>query len=111
MADLALTGFLLVAGHALADYPLQGQYLSDAKNRQRPMPGTPWWQALIAHALIHGGIVAILTGFWWLGLAEAVAHGVIDDMKCAGRIGFNIDQTLHLACKALWLLIVWRLTL
>jgi hypothetical protein len=35
----------LIAGHALADYPLQGDFLSRAKNRSAPIPGFPWWQA------------------------------------------------------------------
>lgn len=34
----------LVAGHALADYPLQGDFLARAKNRTAPIAGFPWWQ-------------------------------------------------------------------
>ena len=98
-------GFLLCAGHALADYPLQGDFLAKAKNRAKPSPFIPWYQALCTHAAIHGGFVAVITGIWWLGLAEAVAHAAIDDAKCTGRIGFNTDQALHIACKALWLVI------
>jgi len=100
------TLFLLIAGHALADYPLQGDFLAKAKNRRIPMPGVPFWQALGAHALIHGGVVAIVTGIWWLGLCEAVAHAVIDDAKCTGKIGFNADQAFHVACKVLWVFIM-----
>lgn len=96
------TLFLLLVGHALADYPLQGDFLSKAKNRAAPMPGVPFFQALGAHALIHGGFVAMITGVWWLGVAEAVAHAAIDDAKCTGKIGFNTDQVLHVACKLLW---------
>lgn len=33
----------LVAGHALADYPLQGDFLARAKNRAAPIPGVPWF--------------------------------------------------------------------
>jgi hypothetical protein len=94
---------LLLAGHALADYPLQGDFLAKAKNRAVPIPGVPFYQALGAHALIHGGVVAIVTGTWWLGLLEAVAHAVIDDAKCTGKISFNADQILHVACKLVWL--------
>jgi len=97
--------FGLIAAHALCDYPLQGDFLSKAKNRLAPIPGVPWWQALGGHAAIHGGAVALVTGVWWLGLAEAAAHFVIDDLKCAGRISFNFDQTLHLFCKVAWLAI------
>ncbi|MET3929564.1 hypothetical protein ABIE51_001451 [Lysobacter sp. OAE881] len=94
--------FWLLVGHALADYPLQGDFLAKAKNRSAPIPGIPWWQALGAHAMIHGGFVALITGSVWLGLAEVVCHFLIDDFKCLGRIEFNTDQGLHVACKALW---------
>ena len=101
---MTLLLFLLVA-HALADYPLQGDFLAKAKNRMAPIPGVPWWQALGAHALIHAGFVAVLTGSAWLGLAELVAHALIDDAKCRGRIGYNTDQALHVACKVAWWLL------
>jgi hypothetical protein len=92
----------LLAGHALADYPLQGDFLAKAKNRLAPIPGIPWWQALSAHALIHAGFVALLTGIWWLGVAEFVIHWLTDDAKCRGRISFNVDQAIHFECKLLW---------
>lgn len=93
---------LLVAAHALADYPLQGDFLAKAKNVSAPLPGVPWYQALGAHAAIHAGSVGVLTGSVWLGLAEFVAHCAIDHAKCRGRIGFNTDQGAHVACKLLW---------
>lgn len=98
---------LLIFGHALADYPLQGDFLARAKNHTAPVPGFPWWHALGAHAVIHGGFVGVITGIWWLGIAEAVAHFAIDDLKCRSRIGLNTDQALHVACKGCWLLIWW----
>ena len=93
---------LLVVLHALCDYPLQGDFLAKAKNRLAPIPGVPWWQALSAHAAIHGGAVALATGHYWIGLLEFAAHWLIDDAKCKGRISFNTDQFLHLACKVAW---------
>ena len=93
---------MLMFGHALADYPLQGDFLSKAKNRTAPIPGVPWQQALGWHAVIHGGFVGIITGIWWLGVAEAVIHAAVDDAKCRGRISFNTDQAIHIACKAVW---------
>lgn len=95
--------FLLMVVHALADYPLQGDFLARAKNHAAPIPGVPWWQAMGAHSLIHGGGVAIVTGSLYLGLAECVAHFLIDRAKCAGRIGYNMDQALHVACKLAWI--------
>jgi hypothetical protein len=95
----------LVASHALSDYPLQGDFLARAKNRAMPISGVPWYQALGAHAVIHGAAVGLITGIPLLGVFEAIAHALIDDAKCTGRIGFNADQALHIACKALWVAI------
>jgi hypothetical protein len=93
--------FLLLAGHALADYPLQGEFL--AANKARSGPGyVPWWHALFAHALIHGGLVALITGWWVIGLAETVMHAYIDHLKCEGEIGINMDQFAHIVCKVAW---------
>lgn len=101
---LTMFGALLV-GHALADYPLQGDFLARAKNRTAPIPGIPWQQALGWHAVIHGGAVGLITGVWWLGVLETVIHAVTDDAKCRGKIGFNTDQAIHVACKVLWVAI------
>jgi hypothetical protein len=101
MTFLSLFG-ALTAAHAICDYPLQGDFLARAKNRAAPIAGVPWYQALGAHAIIHGGAVALLTGIPFLGLLEAAAHAFIDDLKCTGRIGFNVDQAAHIGCKLLW---------
>lgn len=98
---------LLVAAHALADYPLQGDFLAKAKNRMAPIPGVPWWQAMGAHAAIHGGFVGLITGLWWLGVAEFVAHFLLDEGKCRGELTFNEDQVFHILFKAAWVLIAW----
>lgn len=100
----------LIAAHAVCDYPLQGDFLSKAKNRRAPLPGVPWQQALAAHAAIHAGAVGLLTGFWWLGVAEFIAHAVIDDAKCRGRLTFDGDQAAHIACKLVWAFIACALT-
>lgn len=98
--------FYLLCGHALADYPLQGDFLARGKNHKNPIPGVPWYQCLIAHALIQGGVVAAITGMPWLGLAEAVSHAAIDYGKSNGQLSFNQDQALHVLCKVLWAVIV-----
>lgn len=96
----------LVVAHAVCDYPLQGDFLAKAKNRTAPIAGVPWQQALGAHAVIHGGAVGLLTGIWWLGVAEAVAHWLTDDAKCRGKLSFNQDQAIHIVCKAAWVVAV-----
>jgi hypothetical protein len=95
----------LVVAHVICDYPLQGDFLARAKNRTAPIPGVPWWQALGAHSIMHGGAVWLLTGIPFLGLAEVVAHAATDDAKCRGRISFNTDQGIHIACKLVWAII------
>lgn len=98
--------FWLLVGHAVADYPLQGDFLARGKNHTAPIPGIPWQQCLFWHALMHGGAVALITGSVALGVAETLIHVGIDYGKCAGRYGFNVDQGLHVACKALWAVVV-----
>lgn len=93
----------LVGAHFVADYPLQGDFLARAKNQTAPIPGFPWWHALSAHSAIHGAFVALITGIWWLFFAEALIHFITDDLKCRGKIGLDLDQAIHLACKAIWL--------
>ncbi len=100
--------FWLIVGHAVADYPLQGDFLAKAKNHRAPLSGIPWKQALFWHAVIHGGAVAGITGSLPLGLAEVLSHASIDWLKCDGRIGFNADQLLHVGCKVAWVLICLR---
>ncbi|WP_449468054.1 DUF3307 domain-containing protein [Stenotrophomonas humi] len=97
---------LLLVAHALADYPLQGEFLARAKSRFVPVPGVPWYQALGAHAVIHGGAVAWITGSLLLGALEVVGHMLIDDLKCGHRISYNVDQLLHVACKVLWIALI-----
>lgn len=101
MQALSLAG-AMIAAHALADYPLQGDFLAKAKNRTAPIAGVPWYQALGAHAIIHGAAVAAITRSPALGIAETVIHAITDDLKCRGRIGYNTDQAIHVACKVLW---------
>ena len=109
--------FALAIGHALADFPLQGVFLSEAKNRHQgfsqhsdkatPTPKGIWVQALSAHTLIHGGAVWLITGSPVLGLIEVILHWIIDFAKCEGWLGFNADQLLHYLCKASYVLLIY----
>lgn len=94
---------LMIVGHCLADYPLQGDFLAKAKNHRAPIPGAPWQQALAAHSIIQGGVVGLLTGSIVIGCCEALAHATIDFLKSEGEISFNTDQALHIICKMCWL--------
>lgn len=108
--------FLLLCGHALADFALQSDVMAKGKNRNRPidlaavppgqkvMPTWPYW--LTAHALIHGLVVAMFLGPQ-AGIAEAAAHWLIDFGKCESWYGIHVDQAAHVACKVAWFLI-WK---
>lgn len=97
--------FAMLIGHALADYPLQVDFLAQGKNRHTAI-GAQWWPWLLgSHALIHGGFVWAITASPWLGLAEVAAHALTDFLKCEKRIGFHTDQTIHVICKVVWALI------
>lgn len=98
----------LLIGHALADYPLQGDWLAKAKNhRLELVPGECIWPGTLAcHSAIHAGAVWLITGVWWLAAAEFVAHTVIDWAKSDGRISYNTDQALHVGCKVVWVLLL-----
>ena len=98
--------FALLIGHAIADFPLQGEYLATGKNRrllarlQDPArPEQIWIVCMAAHCLIHAGTVWLITGSSLLGLFEFILHWCIDVAKCRGKTTFNQDQTLHLLCK------------
>lgn len=99
--------FLLLVAHALADFPLQGDFLSKAKNHLAPIPGVQWWQAMAAHCLIHAGAVWLILRSPTFAAMEFVAHFIIDHQKCAGRITFGGDQLLHIAYKVAYVLIAW----
>lgn len=101
MENILMLALLLLGAHWLCDYPLQGQFLSDAKAK-----GPLRFYHLVAHAGIQGAAVAVVTGNVWLGLAEWLAHTAIDEAKVRGKTTFAQDQALHIACKAVWLLIV-----
>ncbi len=108
--------FALAIGHAFADFPLQGDFLSRGKNRHaEPMKladgkGSPknlWVYLMSAHCLIHAGFVWAITGSAIFAFAEFVAHWAIDALKCEGRTSFTLDQWMHLATKAVFVLLIW----
>ena len=94
--------FLMIFAHALADYPLQGDFLSTAKNHRAPIVGVPFYQALGAHSVIHAGFVGLITGSIWLAFAEFIVHAATDYAKCDGRISYNTDQAIHIGSKIVW---------
>ena len=103
----AIMGALAI-GHALADYSWQTDFMARAKNRHLAAPqedaSTPflWIYVLSAHAAIHAGLVWIITGCGWLGLAEFVLHWLIDALRIEKKISFQTDQLCHLLTKVIY---------
>jgi len=101
-----------VIGHALGDFVLQGETMARAKSRhyahasERSETFPPWYYWLLAHALVHGGIVWFVSGSWALAMIEIALHATIDWAKCEHKITFHQDQALHLLCKAGYCLFV-----
>lgn len=106
--------FKLLIGHALADFPLQGPYIAQMKNRHNKpdyipagqKPCAVWIHCMTAHALIHAGFVWVITGVVWFALAELVLHWAIDFAKCENWTNPHQDQALHITCKAVYALLV-----
>jgi hypothetical protein len=97
--------FLLFVCHSLADYPLQGPFLSEAKNPRTQLGKMFWPYALSSHATIHGGFVYLVTGSLLLGLLEIVIHALTDWLKCMDKIDMLVDQLIHYACKVVWVVV------
>lgn len=102
--------FWLLVGHAVGDFALQTEWMARSKNAtRRRTKGSErrdliWVHVLSAHALVHGGAVALATGMIWLGIAETIAHWTIDYGKSQQMYNFHTDQFLHLGCKLVWVL-------
>lgn len=120
--------FLLLFGHAMADFPMQNDFMARAKSPVVGVPGVPWPLVMAVHGIIHGGFVATVVflfcatstisqgqgvdglGFSLqlgvvFGVMEVGLHMTIDIAKCmglfgAGRRSILIDQGLHASCKA-----------
>lgn len=106
--------FALTIGHAVADFPLQGEFLATGKNRRFLMrlqdPSRPvsiWVCCMTAHCLIHAGAVWIITGSAGYAAVELVLHWFIDTAKCEGKISFYLDQALHVLCKVAYVGLAW----
>ena len=96
---------LLVLAHFVCDFVLQSDRMAVEK-----IPGRDdtlhwgWW--LGSHAATHGLAVALLTGVPLLGLMETLLHAIIDWLKIRSRFTLVLDQSLHLLCKLIWVLLL-----
>lgn len=94
--------FTLLMGHAVADFALQSDAMAQGKrgtvvsvpNGQKPQVTWVYW--LMAHSLIHGAAVMVITGGIWMAVFATVVHVLVDFGKTRNHYGIHMDQTLHL---------------
>lgn len=101
----------LVLAHALADFPLQGEFLAVGKDRHADLgcvtggkdwPRNIWLYCLTIHSFVHSALVWLVSGSVILSLVEFVLHWLIDLAKNERLTGFYSDQALHIACKVVY---------
>ena len=106
--------FALLIAHALFDYPLQGDFLSRNKNRHYKDDNNNvkglWIHCLTSHSILHAGSVWLITGSFIIGIMEFVLHWIIDFLKCEGITNFHTDQFLHVLCRILYVIILWKMS-
>ncbi len=110
------TFFLLLCGHAIADFALQSSWVAINKNRhvrdkmtteEKQHHQVVWPWLLSAHCLHHGLMVFLVTQKIELGIAETVIHWLIDFGKSEHWYGFHTDQILHIATKGVWVAAIY----
>lgn len=116
MEENILVLVLMILGHLLADYPLQG-WLAQAKSKS-------YWEnadkrnrhdyipALVCHCVMWGILVFLpitlfcdSLGLFWLAMpTNIIIHYVVDDLK-ANRKAINLwqDQLIHM----MQILVTW----
>ena len=106
--------FQFLVGHALGDYVFQRDIMATSKSRHSKIyktasAGFPgWYYWLVSHALVHGGVVFLISGSALLGFIETVLHAIIDFSKCEHWIGINTDQALHILCKVAYVYVIYQ---
>jgi hypothetical protein len=97
--------FWLLVGHAIVDFVFQTDTMAREKNWKSDTPlqaAVPWYYWMSAHCMIQAGMVTMITGSLFLGLAELVLHFIADCLKLAGIGNIHTDQFFHVVCKILW---------
>lgn len=111
----------LIAGHYLADFPLQTDII--AKNKGKVFRESIGFHCLTAHAAIHGLVAGVVSEALPVAVAVGVSHWLIDFGKswegwpenwritngarwagnptARGLYGINVDQALHIGVLVL----------
>ena len=106
--------FQFLVAHAFGDYVFQRDIMAKSKSRhaliyKTASPSFPgWFYWLFSHALVHGGLVFLISGSLLLGGIETVLHTIIDFTKCEHWINLHVDQALHIACKLAYVYVIYH---
>lgn len=103
--------FLLLFVHFLADFPLQGDFLSQAKSPTSNFKNIDPFLCMMIHCFIQAMFVFVVTGSPALALIEYNIHGALDIAKCANRISFRQDQLLHILSKVIYTILLTNTTI
>lgn len=117
MMDLVI---MLVFSHYLCDFALQSSTMAKMKSKvddigQKEFNNgmwrgqkyqLTWYYWLTAHAIIHGGVVYLLTGYVVLFWITMLTHFMIDYLKTNKLTNIHQDQGMHHAVILLEVLIV-----
>lgn len=95
----------LIGTHYLCDFALQNDFV--ANNKARGM-FPYWYHVMTAHCAIHALGVLLVTRSPILAGAEFVLHFLTDTLKCEKKISFDLDQAIHLACKGIYFLVIFK---
>lgn len=108
--------FKLLIAHAFADFAFQTPWIAANKNRHSVPQGydpklhgaqqSIWPYVLTSHALIHGGMVLLVTGSILAAVIETCSHWIIDFGKCEEWYGIHTDQFLHILTKVILVLFI-----
>ncbi len=109
MVELLSIFTFLIASHFVADYVFQTDAIAVGKNHKisKEHLTVPWYYWLFAHSVVHALGVYFVTQSISLFYLELVSHFAIDFSKCNKWIGLHTDQFLHIACKVLYVFIIF----
>jgi hypothetical protein len=108
--DIINIAWMLLGCHIFGDWVFQSHVMATEKSRHSEstlQKFVPWYWWLTGHGFVHGFLVSMVTQSISLGLMEFVAHTVIDFGKTEGKYGMVVDQSLHLACKVVWVYLMF----
>lgn len=95
--------FTLMFAHFLGDFAFQNDFVAKAKNPKLSSKEI-WPIVMLAHCMIHAGMVLIITRSLMAAMVVLVLHYIVDYYKCMGLFGtryaFAIDQGLHIGLIA-----------